>query len=588
MTLHEPLRILTRVGTIVALAALVFFITLRTAEAATLKLSPDTGVYAVGSTFSARVVVNTQGKPINAAEAALRFNPNELSVISIAKGSIFNLWTVEPTFSNSTGIISFGGGSPSGYTGGAGTIMSVTFRSKVASPSKVTFSSGSVLAADGLGTNVLLSMNGGTYTSTASSDNPQAEVVEYVAPANTPGAPVITSTTHPDSEGWSNNTTAELRWSLPAGITAVRTLLSDSANAIPSKVYDPSISSITLPDLEEGEQYFHLQFQNDDGWGRVATYRLAVDTERPENLTVSLAPEQDTSAPEQLLVVTVEDVGSAVKRYIIKINDDEPFEYIDEEMTGVISLPSLPPGYHTLTLEAFDEAGNSAVTLFAFTIEAFAKPLFTEYPTRLNDGVIPVLKGATKGNASVLVSVTKVSGGKANADNLSTYEVMSNANGEFIVILDDALTAGVYEITAIATDENGAKSESSDPIRIIVEVPGYLQFGAFAVSVLSVIIPLAALVVISVLGFLYVYRRFLRVRTAVVRETDEALDVLEREFATLQASLTEQAAAVAATRKSNALTKAEEVLVGDIASKLEAAERKLKKEIADVDDVVTK
>ncbi|MEZ4200072.1 MAG: hypothetical protein R3B69_00480 [Candidatus Paceibacterota bacterium] len=37
-------------------------------EAATLSLSPGTGVYTAGGTFTARVVVNTAGESVNAAE----------------------------------------------------------------------------------------------------------------------------------------------------------------------------------------------------------------------------------------------------------------------------------------------------------------------------------------------------------------------------------------------------------------------------------------------------------------------------------------------------------------------------------------
>ena len=41
------------------------------ANAASLRVSPETGVYTVGGVFSARVVVNTDGKPINASEGTI-------------------------------------------------------------------------------------------------------------------------------------------------------------------------------------------------------------------------------------------------------------------------------------------------------------------------------------------------------------------------------------------------------------------------------------------------------------------------------------------------------------------------------------
>ena len=73
-----------------------------TSYAATLSLSPNTGVYPVNSTFSVSVSVAPDGKSINAAEGTLSFNPRELSVVSVNRSSsIFNLWVTEPTFSNS-------------------------------------------------------------------------------------------------------------------------------------------------------------------------------------------------------------------------------------------------------------------------------------------------------------------------------------------------------------------------------------------------------------------------------------------------------------------------------------------------------
>ena len=211
--------------------------------AATLSVSPNTGVYTAGQTFSARVVVNTGSDSINAADGTLSFNPKEITVVSISKGSIFSLWTAEPSFSNSAGTITFSGGSPSGYKGSGGTIITITFRAAAAGSPKVSFSSGSVLAADGRGTNVLTSMNGGSFTIAAAGAGtaPEPEVIEYVAPANTPAAPAVESSTHADQELWYNQKTAELTWSLPSDVTAVRTLLDENSGSIPTRVYDTPI-----------------------------------------------------------------------------------------------------------------------------------------------------------------------------------------------------------------------------------------------------------------------------------------------------------------------------------------------------------
>jgi hypothetical protein len=162
MKIHSTKQFFSHLLKYVLLGVL-WCMTVSLAEAATLSLTPGTGVYQSNTTFSARVVVNTQGQAINAADATLSFNPSQLAVVSVNRvGSIFNLWVTEPTYSNSAGTITFSGGLPSGYTGSAGTVMNVTFRAVGSGSARVNFSSGSVLANDGRGTNVLNTMNGGS------------------------------------------------------------------------------------------------------------------------------------------------------------------------------------------------------------------------------------------------------------------------------------------------------------------------------------------------------------------------------------------------------------------------------------------
>lgn len=564
---------------------LCFFGAAQSAAAASLSLSPNTGVYTSGQTFSARVVVNTSGAAINAADGTITFNPNELSVVSISKGSIFNLWTAEPSFSNTAGTISFSGGSPTGYTGSAGTVLSITFRTKGSGTSRVNFSNGSVLAADGRGTNVLTNMGGGTYTISAATSEPAPEVIiEYVPPANTPAAPVITSETHADPAGWSTNTTAELRWSLPGDVTAVRTLLDGSPSSIPSRVYDDPISSITLEDLEDGVQYFHLQFRNADGWGRVAHYRLAVDTVAPRDVVLQLPANADLASPEQTILVQANEATSGIARYLIKLDDAEPYE--DTVATSSITLKDLEPGYHTLIVEVIDAAGNSTLGTLSFTILAFDKPQFTEYPTEVSENVIPVIRGATRPNAQVEVTITRVGQPDGEANSTQIYTVTSGADGVFTIIPEGTFTAGVYELRAVATDQYGAKSEPSDTVRMIVQKPGYIVLGSLAVSFLSVLIPLLALLMLSGLGVWYFLASLRRTRRTVGREASEALTILKKEFAALTSEIATHEAALADSRKTKKLTKAEAAVLTALRTSLAASLKRVEKEIMDVEDIV--
>ncbi len=551
--------------------------------AATMSLSPSTGVYSAGATFTVRVLVNTAGKPVNAAEGTLKFNPQELSVVSVDRsGSIFNLWVAEPTFSNSAGTISFSGGLPSGYTGAAGNIFNVTFRTKGAGSPRVSMTGGSVLANDGMGTNVLTGMSGGSYTVSAVSDTPEPEVIEYVAPANTPAAPVISSDTHADQKLWYKEKTAVLKWTLPSGVVAVRTLLDDRASTVPTKVYDTPISTITLPDLEEGESYFHIQFKNADGWGRVAHYRIGVDSSAPTKIEIKSVNEADTANPIQELAVKTDESVSSIVRYMVRLNADEAFEVVPESATSTIKLPAVTPGYHTVIIEAFDASGNSIVGSYSFTIESFAKPVFTEYPTEINESVIPVLKGTTRSGAEVEVTLQKI-GSEPERVILTADEA-----GQFVFIPSSRLSSGVYELTAKAKDTYGAQSEVSDTIRIAVQQPGFMRVGSYLINVLSVVIPLLAMVVFLVLMTWFMIMYYRRYRRKLNTESGEVAAVVINEFARLTTLVQKLKEETAMERKTNKLTKIEERIFSEIETVVSDSKKNIEKEVADVVKLVKK
>lgn len=549
------------------------------ALAATLNLSPATGVYGSGSTFTVRVAVDTKGAAVNAADATLTFDNKTLQVVSVSRStSIFNLWTTEPTYSNSGGTISFSGGTPTGYTGGSGTVMTITFRTLGSGQARVNFGSGSVLAADGRGTNVLSSMGSGAYTISAASETPAPEtIVEYVPPANTPAAPMITSPTHPDPAGWSKEAKAVLKWTLPGDVSAVRTALDESPTAIPTKVYDTPIREITLADLADGVSYFHIQFKNAEGWGRVAHYRLGVDTKAPEGIVLSLAPDSNPANPTQIIVASSSDMaGSPIKTFMVQLNGAAPVEYKNEAGKNEFKLENLTPGHQTLVVEVIDAAGNSTVATFSFTVESFEAPRFTSVPAEISSGVIPVFLGTTRPKATVFVTLTK-----ANQEP-TVYEVTSDESGAFRFIPNGELSDGVYTLTASAKDEFGAQSGVSEAVQFVVQPMGLLRIGSILVDVLSVLIPLVALLVLAVLGSIYFLTRYRRFRSLLYRESSEVEAALHNQFTAIDKLLLDHEIEIQNSRKTKKLTATEEALIADVRAVLKSAEKIVQKEVSDV------
>jgi len=134
------------------------------AEAASLRINSSSSNISVGSTMTFSVLVNSGGVAVNNAEGVIKFSPEFFTVTSVNKGgSVFSLWVEEPSFSNSSGTISFNGGVPTpGFSGISGRVISFTVKAKKAGQASFSFDSASVRANDGLGTDVLNSKSGTT------------------------------------------------------------------------------------------------------------------------------------------------------------------------------------------------------------------------------------------------------------------------------------------------------------------------------------------------------------------------------------------------------------------------------------------
>jgi hypothetical protein len=143
-----------------------FFCVNNASFAASINISPSSGSYNVGDTIKVKVYVDTNGQPVNAVDANVQFSQDTLELTSVSKtGSIITNWISEISSSNSSGSVFMTGGilGNNGYVGTFGTVATLTFRFKTAGVGHVSFSSASVLANDGNGTELLNSKGIATY-----------------------------------------------------------------------------------------------------------------------------------------------------------------------------------------------------------------------------------------------------------------------------------------------------------------------------------------------------------------------------------------------------------------------------------------
>lgn len=380
-----------------AICGLLFWVSATPALAADLVISPSSGSYSAGQTFTATVRAVPGGDSINAVEATLSFDPSLLSVVSVSKtGSAFSLWTTEPTFSNSAGTVSFGGGSPAPFTS-TSNLVNITFRAVANGSASVNFSTASVLAADGRGTDVYENGTGATYTVTAAttptptpeptptpateSDDSSEEAIIFGDP---PRPPEIGSATFLDPEVWYSTTDGLFTWTLPFDVTAVAIEISDDPQNVPEEnqnaIVDPPSEDfvVSADNVSDGIQYVSINFENQVGWGAPTNRQLKIDTTPPEPFIAKVNQNSDP-AGFPLLTFAANDVTSGIEYYEMTIAENEPVRITPDEAELGYLLGNLEDGTYTVRVVAVDMAGNERVAAAAVLITAgWTKPVEVE------------------------------------------------------------------------------------------------------------------------------------------------------------------------------------------------------------------
>ncbi|KKU47568.1 hypothetical protein A3H10_02110 [Candidatus Uhrbacteria bacterium RIFCSPLOWO2_12_FULL_46_10] len=340
----------------------IFPISPANAGSASLSLVSSKRTYTVGENVAVSVILSTGDVSINAASATITFDQKKLSVVSVSRsGSVFTLWAEEPTFSNSQGVISLGGGLPTpGFSGRGAIIIRITFRAKEEGTTAVRFAGGTVLANDGLGTNVLAGLTGldltiqGRAVVTTPPEKPLERAPVVTPPGQVPLAPVILSRTHPDESGWYRNAQPGIIWELPSDAKGVSVSIDQNANGDPGTTSEGLFNFYSAKEpLKDGVWYAHVRVSNSRGWGAIGHYRLAIDTAPPMITTAKLVFE---AARTKAIEFATSDPLSSTDYVSILVNGEQ----VASQASSPYTLPSLIPGNHVITVIAYDKAGNKA------------------------------------------------------------------------------------------------------------------------------------------------------------------------------------------------------------------------------------
>lgn len=559
-----------------------FFWGIKTVRAASLFFSPSSGAFKIGQNFSVSIVVSSAEKAMNATQGTVSFSSEQLEVASLSKsGSIISLWVQEPSFSNGQGAVNFEGIvlNP-GFTGSAGKIITINFKAKAVGEAILNFSSGSVLANDGAGTNILDGLGAAQFDINPTAVGPQpSEITTPVEKAGVPLAPQVSSPTHPNPEKWYSNNNPEFRWSLPAGATGVNFVADHQPNTNPGTKSDGIMSAHSYKDTEDGSWYFHLRLKNSYGWGGITHFRFQIDTEKPDLFNIKPIPSDDPAAPTAKFIFEATDRISGLDYYEVKIDGQEAQIWHDDGQ-HTYQTPVLEPGKHTLFAKAIDRAGNFLMNAVDFSLAALKPPVFDDYPKELPSGNILVIKGKTYPEVQVVIYLQREN------DEPTSYQIRSEANGNFIFIAGEKLPDGVYKIWAEAINDKGARSGPSEKIAIIIRPPVFLRLGSLAISIFSVIIPLIALLVLLLLLLWHSWRKLFTLKKKLRKDVHEAETALHEAFFMLNENIWKRIKSLEKIRTKRQLTAEEEKIIKQLKQDLAIAEKAVGKEIEDIEKEV--
>lgn len=317
------------------------------AASASLYLSPSSGSFLVGSTFTVSIFLNTEGNNINVVWAELEFPPEILQITSPTTGESFvSQWAIPPNYSNEKGVISFKGGVPEGIATSAGLVSSITFRANASGRAIIKFRDESkVLLNDGQGTDILTNKINGQY--------------QILVPA--PEGPQVFSSTHPNPNIWYADSSPSFSWQKEAGVTDFSWTFDQNPNGRPDGISNGQTTMISFTDTRDGIWYFHLRQKRDDVWGQTSTVAVKIDTTAPQEFEPKIETYSRLVGYQTMVYFESKDAASGIDHYEIGINDlssSETFPSFFSEQVSPYKVPFNNAGKYVIIIKAIDKAGN--------------------------------------------------------------------------------------------------------------------------------------------------------------------------------------------------------------------------------------
>ncbi|MCK5416638.1 hypothetical protein KAI92_04390 [Candidatus Parcubacteria bacterium] len=549
------------------------------AAGATLFLSPSSGSFEIGKTFTVKAMVNSGGGiGINASDGSIKYDTDLLTLLSITKtGSVFNLWTKEPI--SSGGSISYGGGSPSAYTGTAGAIFNISFKAKKIGEATVSFTSGKAIQAGPPFADLVSGLGSAKFSIIESKkEEPKPKVKpkkeeekeEPKATGILPPLPDVESKTHPDEDVWYQDNEPEFNWKVLADLTGVSFGITDEADSNPGETSDGIVETYIFEKQEDGEHYFHIKYQNKNGWSKIAHRKLLIDSTPPNSFKLKVDNGGDETEPAPKLKFKVEDASSGIDYYNIKIDNKTEKVAPSSVKDGYYQLGILAPGDHIAQVIAVDRASNVASSSINFIVTPLKSPIITSIPEQINKKEELVIQGKSfYPQVTIKISITGSDGEPKE------YSTKTDDEGNWSYFHKGILEKGSYEITARVVDNRGAQSYDSASKILIVVSPSIIDSYGFLIILLLLII-IAGLIAY----ILYLKKSFRIEKLRIKSETEEVKMKLRKIFSALREEVDEL---IQLADRKPGLSESERKVKEKLQESLDISEEFISKEIEDVE-----
>ncbi len=332
----------------------------------TMKIEPASGVFSIQSQQRASIVLETGGEPINVAHVIVHYDTNKIRIDQIdtektfCDESLFIRRDIDDV--NGTVTISCGKARP-GFTDTIGIVGELVFTPLIPGEFALSFDDDSqILAHDGLGTNVLRSSVGGSYSA-----------VEGDLLSNTSTSTLIFSTTHPNGEQWYSERTVQFSWRNREA-DGYYISFDQHPTTTPLRSTPLATTSAEVVALADGIYYLHVQAVKDSNLlGNTAHYKVKIDATPPDRPIIKASKTRLEKGETMRLEFMSSDAMSGLQNsyYYIKFNNGILFP-----MRSPVYAAFPEEGVYNITIRAFDNAGNTSDAEVVITVEDGARFLW--------------------------------------------------------------------------------------------------------------------------------------------------------------------------------------------------------------------